>query len=177
MKRKVILYMAVSLDGYITDKDGRTNWRNGESEFYQGDYGKSGFLSIVDTVIMGKNTYKKIMDKEGADNWPYKDMTTYVITHLPDEDTEAIKFVSTRMSTFLQKLLQEEGKDIWIYGGSDIANQVIRENMVDEYHLTIHPIILGGGERLFNDKNKEIKLHLVKNVAKNGVIDCLYEKQ
>ena len=162
MKRKVILYMAVSLDGYITDKDGRTNWRNGESEFYQGDYGKSGFLSIVDTVIMGKNTYKKIMDKEGADNWPYKDMTTYVITHLPDEDTEAIKFVNTRMSTFLQKLLQEEGKDIWIYGGSDIANQVI---------------ILGGGERLFNDKNKEIKLHLVKNVAKNGVIDCLYEKQ
>ncbi len=79
------------------------------------------------------------MDKEGADNWPYKDMTTYVITHLPDEDTEAIKFVNTRMSTFLQKLLQEEGKDIWIYGGSDIANQVIRENMVDEYHLTIHP--------------------------------------
>ncbi len=86
--------------------------------FTRGDYGKSGFSLYRRHRHHGKNTYKKIMDKEGADNWPYKDMTTYVITHLPDEDTEAIKFVNTRMSTFLQKLLQEEGKDIWIYGGS-----------------------------------------------------------
>lgn len=176
MKRKVILYTAVSLDGYIADNHGSTSWLGGESEYYQGDYGISGFLSIVDTVIMGANTYKQIKDELSPGKWPYEGKTTYVMTHRPEEDTEKIKFVDSRMSTFIQKLQEEEGGNIWICGGADVANQVIRENMIDEYHLTIMPMILGSGVRLFNDKNKQIKLHLVKNVAKNGVIDCLYEK-
>ncbi|MGN0659588.1 MAG: dihydrofolate reductase family protein [Emergencia sp.] len=176
MKRKVILYMAMSLDGYIADKAETTGWRRGESEFYQGDYGRSGFLSIVDTVIMGMNTYKELKCSNAGRPWPYEDMITYVITHRPEEDTENIRFVDSRMSTFIQKLQQEEGGNIYVCGGADIANQLVRENLIDEYHLTIMPVILGGGTRLFNDKNKEIKLHLVRNTEKNGVIDCLYER-
>lgn len=176
MKRKVILYMSVSLDGYIADREGKTGWFGGESEFYQGDYGRSGFLSIVDTVVMGMDAYKQLKEKYGEEDWPYGDLTAYVITHRPEADTEKVRFVDSRMSTFIQKLQEEEGGNIWIYGGADVANQLVRENLIDEYHLTIMPIILGGGTRLFNDKNKEIKLHLVKNTEKNGVIDCLYER-
>lgn len=176
MKRKVILYMSVSLDGYIADKAGKTGWLGGESEFYQGDYGRSGFLSIVDTVIMGMDTYKILKEKYSQKTWPYQDMLTYVITHRPEKDTEEVHFVDSRMSTFIQKLQKEEGGNIWVYGGADIANQLIRENLIDEYHLTIMPIILGSGTRLFGDGNKEIKLHLIKNTEKNGVIDCLYER-
>ncbi len=177
MKRKVILYTAVSLDGFIANKDGKTGWIGGESGSYQGDYGLNGFMSIVDTVIMGMNTYKHITQELSPEEWPYSGKTTYVLTHRPKENTDEIKFVDSRLSTLIQTLQQEEGGNIWICGGADVANQVVRENMVDEYHLTIMPIILGGGTRLFNDRNKEIKLHLVKNTSKNGVIDCLYEKR
>ncbi len=176
MRRKVILYMAVSLDGYIADRAGNIGWLGGESEFYQGDYGRGGFLSIVDTVVMGRETYKHLQERSPQGNWPYAGMCTYVITHRPEPDTEDVRFVDSRLSTFIHRLQEEEGENIWIYGGADIANQLIRENLIDEYHLTIMPLILGGGIRLFGDRNKEIKLHLVKSSEKNGVIDCLYER-
>lgn len=177
MKRKVILYTAVSLDGYIADKNGKTGWIGGEYGSYQGDYGLSGFMSIVDTVIMGMETYKQITGELSPGAWPYAGKTTYVLSHRPAEDTEEIKFIDSKISTLIQNLQQEEGSNIWICGGADVANQAVAENLIDEYHLTVMPIILGSGIRLFKDNNKEIKLHLVKNINKNGVIDCLYEKR
>lgn len=176
MGKKVILYMNVSLDGFIADRDGKISWKGGESEFYQGDYGKSGFLSVVDTIIMGRDTYNRLIKKYGTERWPYKDKVTYVITHRPLEDTEYFKFVDSRLSSLINELKDKPGEAIWIFGGADIANQAVRDNLIDEYHLVIHPIILGSGKKLFDDHNKTIKLHLVRNGNKNGVMDCLYER-
>ena len=176
MKRKVILYMAISLDGYITDKSNGSNWLGGESEFYQGDYGRSGFLSIIDTIIMGAEAYKHLNNKISPNKWPYDDFKTYVMTHHNDEDKENIIFTEEKLPSLIKELQKEDGKNIWVYGGPDIAHQLIKENLIDEYHLTIMPIILGNGKKLFEKSNKEIKLHLVKNTSKNGVIDCLYER-
>lgn len=176
MSKKVILYMNMSLDGFIADADGRTDWKGGESEFYQGDYGKSGFLSVVDTIVMGRNTYNRMIEKYGIDGWPYKEMVTYVITHRPQEDNDYIKFADSRLSTLINELKEKSGEAIWLFGGSEIANQAVRDNLIDEYHLAIHPIILGRGKKLFGDHNKTVKLHLVRNGNKNGVMDCLYER-
>lgn len=178
MKRKVILYMSVSLDGFIANDTKNTGWVRGEHDCYQGDYGRNGFLSVVDTVVMGKNTYKEIKAKEAVRGWPYEGMKTYVVTHHPEKEPaeKNIEFVDVKMHTLIQQLQEEEGGNVWIFGGASIVNQLMKDNLIDEYHFTIIPTILGSGMRLFDDKNKEIKLHLVRCKEKNGVIDCLYEK-
>lgn len=64
-------------------------------------------------------------------------------------------------------------KNIWICGGAEIINQVLKENLIDSFHIAIIPVILGGGVKLFD----EIKLRLVKTVKYNGIIEAVYERR
>lgn len=70
-------------------------------------------------------------------------------------------------------LKKETGKNIWICGGAEIINQVLKENLIDSFHIAIIPVILGGGVKLFD----EIKLRLVKTVKYNGIIEAVYERR
>lgn len=81
MDRKVILYIAISLDGFIADINGEIDWLGGQDSSYKGDYGYSNFLKNIDTVIMGMNTYKQIVKKLSPDKWPYSDIKSYVFTN------------------------------------------------------------------------------------------------
>lgn len=143
-------------------------------EIVGGDYGYSDFIKNVDTIVMGKKTYRQIVTELSPDEWVYSGMKTYVATHHPQEDMDEIVFTAEPVTELVKRLKKEPGKDIWICGGADVANQLMEADEIDEYHLTIMPVILGSGIRLFAEKNREISLRLLKSSSENGVLDCVY---
>lgn len=174
MKRKVIIYISQSLDGFIADSQGNVDWILGNNENYDSDYGYETFIKDIDTVILGANTYNQIKNELSPDNWVYENLQSYVLTHERNTDTPNIKFVNINIKELLNRLQQENGKSIWICGGANLANQCVKENLIDEYQITTIPVILGNGIRLFAENNKKIKLKLKEIKEENGLITGIY---
>lgn len=177
MERKVILYISQSLDGFIADNKGSVDWILGNNEDYTSDYGYDNFIRNIDTVILGYNTYKQLIEELSPNEWVYKGLQSYVFTEKTINDVNDIKFVNEDIISFIKKLRKEKGKNIWICGGSNILNQLVKENLIDEYQITTVPVILGDGIRLFEEKNKKIKLELKETKIENGLIMGRYIKR
>ena len=177
LERKVILYIGVSLDGYIADEEGRVDWLGGQVEAYEGDYGYRRFEETVDTVIMGYRTYRQGGMELSPEVWPYSGKEAYVLTHKDIVDRPGIHFTREPLEHLLSVLKKREGKAIWICGGAQLVNQLMNKELIDEYHLTVMPVLLGGGIRLFEKTGKQVLLKLVSIETENGVIDCIYRKR
>lgn len=151
--RKVILYVAQSVDGFIAD-------HNGSVEFLSNDHPDAGsadydeFIKDCDVAIMGKVTYNQIKDELSPEYWPYQDLTTYVFSNDEIEEYENVETVNGDPADLIKKIKSEEGKNIFLVGGANIIQQFIEKGLVDEIQLFISPIILGRGVRLFDNFNK-----------------------
>lgn len=110
MKRKVILYISQSLDGFIADKNGGVDWISGNDKNYESDYGYDDFISNIDTVILGYNTYRQIITELSPDSWIYDNLQTYVLTSKELPNTENIKFINSTITDLLNDLKQKSGK-------------------------------------------------------------------
>ena len=175
--KKVILYIAVSLDGYIADRNGSVDWIKGQDDSVEMDDTFTPFFDSVDTVIMGKRTYDQIVTELSPDQWPYIGATTFVITHdNASIDTDQICFRKTSVCRLVDDLLQQPGKNIWICGGAQIARQLIEKDMIDTYHIAVIPVILGGGVRLFDTTEHKIDLTLADTKIYNGIIESIYHR-
>lgn len=172
--RKVTLFIAMSLDGYIADSQGKVEWLEGQSEDIENVDSYSEFIKEIDTVIMGWNTYHQIVTELSPDQWVYEDLTTYVITHRVGDSTEKIRFADTKPAVLVKRLRQENGKGIWICGGANVVQQLVEEDMIDCYYLTVIPTLLGSGIRLFGKSRKERKLKLVNIRSYNGMTELVY---
>ena len=177
MKRKVILYISQSLDGFISDNKGSVDWILGNNKEYIGDYGYNNFIKNKKTIILGANTYKQIKNELSPDKWVYEDLQSYVLTNEKIKDTINIKYVNINIKELINRLQQEKGKNIWICGGANLVNQCIKENLIDEYQITTVPVILGNGIRLFEENNKKIRLELKEIKEENGLIMGIYAKR
>lgn len=176
--RNIILYIAVSLDGYIADCNSSVNWIKGHDETVETTDTFTPFFNAVDTVIMGRRTYNQIATELSPDEWPYNGATTYVLTRRADlADTENIRFRDTDVCRLTEELKEQPGKNIWICGGADIACQLIEKNAIDIYHLAIIPVILGSGIRLFATQSPEIELRLTESKTYNGITELVYTRR
>lgn len=173
--RKTILFIAMSLDGYIADINGDVKWLGGENNDNNDMQSYEQFIKGIDTVIMGWKTYYQIYTELFTDQWPYKSMMSYVITHQSIENRENIHFVQDNLVDFITRLKKEEGKDIWICGGAQIVNQCLENSLIDRIHISVIPTILGNGVRLFQTQPNEIKLKLIDTLSYNGITDLIYE--
>ncbi|WP_088835323.1 dihydrofolate reductase family protein [Paenibacillus tyrfis] len=157
MKRPVVLYIATSLDGYIARENGDIHWLyEAESE---GDGGYGEFYETIDTVLMGNTTYRHTFKL--ADHFPYPDKKCYVFSRSEQEPSPYATFVTEDIPTFIEKLKQQEGSKIWIVGGAEILDALMKSRLVDEFIITMMPTILGSGIPLFKEDNPELKLVLV----------------
>lgn len=172
--KKVSLFIAMSLDGYIADSKGSVGWLSGQGEGDDTVDSYSEFVKDIDTVIMGWNTYHQIVEELSPDEWVYSDLTTYVVTHNPKASSDKIHFINENPVLLLKKLQEESGKGIWICGGANLIQQLVREDMIDCYYITVIPTILGSGIRLFEKADHEIKLRLLKTRSYNGMTDLIY---
>lgn len=172
--RKVVLFIAMSLDGYIADENGNVDWLSGQDEKEETIDTYSIFIKDVDTVVMGWNTYHQIVTELSPTKWVYDDLTSYVITHKELPSTDKIIFVRKNPCDIVSELKQEQGRDIWICGGANIIQQLIKADLIDKYYISVIPTILGSGIRLFQVNPMEIKLKLVHTQTYNGITDLVY---
>ena len=121
--KKVSLFIAMSLDGYIADSGGSVEWLVGQGDGADNIDTYSEFAKDIDTVIMGWNTYHQIVTELSPNEWVYNDFTTYVVTHNQKTSSDKINFTNESSVDLVKKLREESGKDIWICGGATLIQQ------------------------------------------------------
>ena len=121
--KKVSLFIAMSLDGYIADSEGSVEWLVGQGDDADKIDTYSEFAKDIDTVIMGWNTYHQIVTELSPNEWVYNDFTTYVVTHNQKTSSDKINFTNESSVDLVKKLREESGKDIWICGGATLIQQ------------------------------------------------------
>lgn len=177
MSRNIILYIATSLDGYIAKNNGAVDWLSGNGDNPNVDNGYDNFYNTIDTVVMGRTTYEQVVNELSPDTWVYEGKKCYVATRKKYESDKRAEFISDDIVEFIKNLKIQEGKDIWLIGGSKLVDQFIKQNLIDKYIVTIIPTILGDGIPLFLKENPEIKLRLVETKAFDGMVELSYIKR
>ncbi|HEV8645389.1 MAG TPA: dihydrofolate reductase family protein [Burkholderiales bacterium] len=140
--RKLILFIATSLDGYIAGPNGEIDWL-----FTDQDYGYSEFYASIDTVVMGRKTYDVSLSFA---EYPYPGRQALVFsrTRHGERDDHAT-FVSGDISRFVRTLKFQPGRNIWLVGGGEIIRPLLQDDLIDESRIFVHPIVLGAGVPLF----------------------------
>jgi dihydrofolate reductase len=139
--RNVILFIATSLDGHIAGPAGEIDWL-----FTDQDYGFTEFFAGVDTVLMGRKTYDVSL---GFGDYPYKGKQGFVWSRTRSGRDANVTFHSGNVSRFVTALKHETGKNIWLVGGAELVAEFVRHDLIDEFAIFVHPIILGQGSPLF----------------------------
>ena len=173
--RKTVLYIAMSLDGYIADKDGGVSWLVGDGSEPESIGTYPAFYETIDTIILGYNTYHQIINELSPEQWGYEGKKCYVVTSREIKTHDNIIFTAEDPTILVEKLRTEEGSDIWICGGAAIAQALIAADMIDDYRISIIPTILGDGVSLFTFTNKNFSL--VSTSTSNGIVELHYKRR
>lgn len=146
--RKLILYISMSLDGFLATKDDDLSFLSiVEKEGV--DYGYYDFTDSVDTYIVGNKTYETVLKLTGGEFPQAEKYDCYVMTRKERESENGITFYNGDIEQLINKLKNEDGKNIYCDGGGQIVKLLMEKNLIDEYMVSIIPIILGDGKRLF----------------------------
>ncbi|MGK7397375.1 MAG: dihydrofolate reductase family protein [Candidatus Cyclobacteriaceae bacterium M3_2C_046] len=171
--RKLIVYISASLDGYIAQPNDDLSFlsmvqKEGE------DYGYQAFINTVDTVIMGRRTYDWVIKKV---DYPHADKESYIITRTERPPSGNIVFYTGSLTVLVNRLKSKAGKHIFCDGGSEIVNELVRENLVDEWIISIVPVLTGNGIRLFQDNRPYQQLNLLTTKSfDSGLVQLHYGK-
>jgi len=152
--RKVILGVAVSLDGFIEGPNGEYDWC-----FMDQDYGLKDFFKRIDTIFVGRKTYEMSLGMEGGPAG-FPKFKEYVFSTTLDKVKEGATLIRKDIKTEVLRIKNEKGKDIWLFGGASLTTSLMNLKLVDELSLAVHPILLGSGKPLFNNIKGRIKLTL-----------------
>lgn len=179
--RRVRLAMNVSLDGYVSRPNGTLDWFFRTLTPAQEEWTRA-FLRETDTILIGHTTYL-----EQAAFWPTQ---TGKMADLMNSQTKLV--FSSRLSTVewshsqlatssvteeIARLKREAGRDIYVTGGAALARSLAQKGLIDEYNLTIHPVLLGSGMPLFPETSEEIALTLVRTIPfESGAVLFIYQR-
>ncbi len=157
-KRTVSCYIAMSLDGYIARKNDSLDWLYKVE--VEGDVGYADFIETIDTVVMGRRTYDWLME-ETKGEYPYMDKKTYVFSRSASGANEHVRFTAEAVAEFVERLQQEPGKGIWVVGGGKLLHDFLKEQLIDEWIISIAPVLIGDGIPLFSAMDIETEFTLV----------------
>lgn len=172
--RKLILGLAVTLDGYIEGPNGEYDWC-----FTDQDYGLNEFFARVDTIFIGRKSYE--MAQHHADNnngeivpgMPA--MTEYVFSRTLKSVKDGAVLISDDSIAEARRIKEQPGKDIWLFGGASLTDALVKEGLVDELWMSVHPILLGSGKPLFRKQDSRIKLTLLESKPyETGLVSLRY---
>lgn len=168
--RKVSLFIATSLDGFIARKDGGIDWL-----FTDGDYGYASFYRSVDEILMGRKTYQQAL---GFGEFPNQDKPVYVFTRRRGKpDFPNVSFINSSPAAFVRGLKKKKGKTIWLVGGGLLNGALLEAGLIDEIVLSIHPIALGMGIPLFAGAREAVSWVTVKTKKyQSGLVQITYRR-
>lgn len=178
MERKIILNLAMSIDGYISDEDGGFQWIVGEndnSKDTKEQFDFNEFLDTCDTIVMGRKSYEDIPEETFEE---FSNKKIFLATNKEIKvDRNNVEIISGDIVEKIIKLKEEEGKNIWIFGGAMLADRFIKADVIDEYIIGLIPCILGQGRKLFLENNPTINLHLENYSFSDGIAIITYTKR
>ncbi|WMT42534.1 dihydrofolate reductase family protein [Paenibacillus sp. D2_2] len=143
---KIVLYVAMSLDGYIARTDGSVDWLF-DVEGDGGDNGYGEFYSTVGTVVMGRLTYDEILKL--SEEFPYADKPCYVLSRKEHPPAPHVTFTNEALDTLIPRLKADSDGDVWLVGGGQLVAGFLEARLLDELYITVTPKILGEGIPLF----------------------------
>jgi dihydrofolate reductase len=167
--RKIILFIASSLDSYIATLDGGVDWL-----FTDKDYGFQDFFAGVDTVIIGRKTYDQSLAFD-PDPYPGKAVYVFSRSHLPETQGQ-VTYVQTEVPALIEQLRAAPGRDIWLVGGGELIQMFLEQDWIDEIVLSVHPLILGNGIPLFPPHTAAPKAFHLEDVQsfESGLVQLCY---
>ncbi|GAA4326573.1 dihydrofolate reductase family protein [Pontixanthobacter gangjinensis] len=155
------VFIATSLDGYIADKNGGIDWLHSIPNPDQTDMGYSEFMAGIDAIMMGRNTFETVC---GFDmDWPYQ-KPVYVLSHslteVPDSLEGKVEILNGPLKKVLKDIHAKGYNDLYIDGGKTIQS-FLKEDLIEEICITIIPVLLGDGIRLFQDLPKKLDFECI----------------
>jgi dihydrofolate reductase len=173
-RRKIIVSLATSADGFIARPDGDVAWLDRPRP--KGFYGMGEFFKTIDTILMGRKTYSKAieMGMKSAGHGP--GVRSYVFScRAPEPLLPGFEWASEPVKTFAQRLRAQPGKDIWMMGGGGIIASFLDEGEIDEFTIRVIPILIGDGIPLIQPRHRLIPLKLLSSKAfPDGVVELNY---
>ena len=172
--RKIVLYIASSLDGFIADRNNEIAWLTS----FHGDYGYHDFLKTVDTVLSGRKTYDAVVAMSVPDSHPRQ--MNYIFTAAPEryQSTANMLFTSQDPIELAEELRKQNGKDIFLVGGGELIVRFLEHRMIDEIILFIVPTLLCEGVPLFRKHETQTEYSTVSvNKYDDGMIELRLVKK
>lgn len=158
--RKIVLCIAVSLDGFIADKDGGVDFVF-ERPTSEPDLLYRQFYDSIDLILYGSATYRQMKFDMGFERWPYPDKMNVVFSSRLSLDEDYLTSTALTPLEFIQKEKTKEGGDIWLFGGRRLIRSFMADNLIDRFFIYICPTILGAGVPLFDGGFPKTDLRLV----------------
>ena len=167
--RKVILSVAVSLDGFIEGPNGEYDWI-----FTVEEAGFEDFFERIDSIFVGRKTYEMSSQMEGGPEG-FPKFKEYVFSNTLDKVKEDAILIKGDIKTEVENIKKEKGKDIWLFGGAGLTTSLMNLGLIDELSLAVYPFLLGGGKPLFHDIKERVKLTLLEaKPYSGGVVSLTY---
>ena len=175
-RRKVIVHIATSADGYIAGPDGDLEWLTSRPA-PDGFYGMNAFMKSIDTTVLGRKTYDMSLGL-GA-KFDTRSPTIVFSRQAPPADAPAgVEFVNGAIGPFVARLREQPGKDIWLMGGGEIIAAFLDEQAIDEFVISVVPVFIGDGIPLIARRHRHVPLHL-QSVERfeDGLVQLHYRLQ
>jgi len=178
-KRKIIVRIATSADGFIARSDGSFDWLDRPSP--EGNYGMDEFYKSIDTVLWGRKTCDQALEyqKKGVAEAAFDTtMKNYVFTRgaVPSAAPAGLEYVKEPIKAFATRLRESEGKDIWMMGGGGIIGSFLDEGEIDEFMISVIPVFIGEGIPLLGPGRRTIPLKLISSTKfADGVVSLHYD--
>lgn len=175
--RKLKLFIAMSLDGFIAGPNDdlsflKTVEKEGE------DYGHAAFMQNIDTLIIGRKTYDWVAKALGSSYYEQGNLDVFVLTRTPRPDAGRLRFYTGELEKLVKELKGESGKDIYCDGGGETISQLLTLDLIDELTISVVPVLLGTGTRLFHEKRPSQQLkHLETTVFDTGLVQLKYQRE
>ena len=177
--KKIILDLAVTLDGYIEGANGEIDWLEGDANTDFGDI-LNDILVGIDTVFYGRISYEMWGNYQPDESASAKlkdayaslhSKTKYVFSKSKTNDDTNAKYINGDVEARVREIQQQPGGNIWLYGGGELVTTFINLGLIDVYRLAVHPVILGAGKPLFTNLQNRTNLKL--SDVKKGHADVL----
>ena len=174
--RKLSLFIATSLDGYIAKPNDDLSFlklveKEGE------DYGYAKFTDTIDTFIIGRKTYDYVLKEIGSSHYDNGQRDVYVITKTERPGVGRTTFYTGNLAELVKQLKSINGKNIYCDGGAEVINELLKFDLIDEYIISIIPVLLGNGTTLFKDGRPEQQLEFVSAKTFDTGLTQLYYKR
>ena len=175
--RKISLFIAMSLDGYIAKPNDDLSFlklveKEGE------DYGYAEFTKTIDTLIIGRRTYDYVVKEIGLSHYDNGKRDIYVITRTERPQVGRTIFYTGNITELVKQLKSEKGKNIYCDGGAEVINELLKHNLVDEFIISVIPVLLGNGTRLFKDGRPEQTLEFIEaKTFETGLTQLYYKRK